>query len=155
MRCIPLCCEVERCLRTARTQGLQQRGRHWKLMWYCCIWWILVFCKCRLLKDYFLNLHGMVFKVSQGGSAEGWRGVGGQEKEPAFPGKCQMYFDHILGPLGMVLERDDSTRPITGSGPWERPRNGGKIEVRSPPVTQRYHGNRSMLQSSFEFKNKD
>lgn len=61
----------------------------------------------------------------------GWTG-----KEPAFPGKCQMYFDHILGPLGMVLERDDSTRcrhRLRSLGKTQG--MGGKIEVRSPPVT--------------------
>lgn len=120
--------------RTARTQGLQQRGRHWKLMWYCCIWWILVFCKCRLLKDYFLTSMAWYSSQSGWGGAEGGGGWA-DRKGPAFPGKCQMYFDHILGPLGMVLERDDSTRCDTGSSPWERPRNGREDRVRSPPVT--------------------
>lgn len=105
----------------------------------------------------FSDLHGMVFKSVRVGGVQ--RGGGGRTgKEPAFPGqKCQMYFDHILGPLGMVLERDDSTRcrhRLRSLGKTQG--NGrGKIEVRSPPVTERYHGNRSMLQSSFEFKNKD
>lgn len=69
----------------------------------------------------FSDLRGMVFKSAQGGGCRGMEGGGRTGKEPAFPSKCQMYYDHILRPLGMVLEKDDSTR-CTGSGPWERPR---------------------------------
>ena len=84
----------------------------------------------------FSDLCGMVFKSAQGGWCRGFEGGRWIGKEPAFPSKCQTYCDHILRPLGMVLEKDDSTRcqhRLRSLGKTQG--LGGKIEVRSPPVT--------------------
>ena len=84
----------------------------------------------------FSDLRGMVFKSAQGWGCRGVEGGGQAGKEPAFPSKCQMYCDHILRPLGIVLEKDDSTRcrhRLRSLGKTQGMR--GKIEVRSPLVT--------------------
>ena len=82
------------------------------------------------------DLRGLVVKTAHGWGCRGVEGGGQAGTEPAFPSKCQMYCDHILRPLGIVLEKDDSTRCRHRLRSLVKTQGmRGKIEVRSPLVT--------------------
>lgn len=86
----------------------------------------------------FSDLHGMVFKSVRVGVQRGG-GVGGQERSLHSPASARCILIISWGPWAWCWRGMTVPGVDTGSGPWERPRDGRKIEVGNASVYQRYY----------------